>query len=169
MTAWLLDDGPFGMVSQQFDAAWQWPADTLHVVHEVADGARSDKSGRRQSMLTMGGHAPAVRVHRPLSTSSAAQYLLTHLRPRAPSATKNLGEDVAIALAATELLDVVFVTLDKAAAFVALAELGPGRVSTPLDVWADLHRPRLITVVQRDEMTRRTVTHGSLPGLPRRF
>ncbi len=169
MTSWLLEDGPLGTIGHQFDPSWSWPADTIHVVHDVAEAAKNDKSGRRQALLALGGAMPAVRVHRPLSTSPAAIYLLGHLRPRAPSATKNLGEDVAIALAATDFLDAVFVTMDKAAAFIAIAELGPGRVSTPLDVWYDLQRRDLISTEQRDTLVQRTVGQASLPGVPRRF
>lgn len=76
--SWLLDDGPFGHLAQQFDLSWNWPADTIHVVYSVADDAPKDQSGRRQQLLAMGGATPAVRVHRPLNTSPAAQYLLTH-------------------------------------------------------------------------------------------
>lgn len=170
MTEWLLDDGPFGHLATQFDASWRWPASTIHVVHDVSAAAATDKSGRRQNLLALGGPgSSAVQVHRPLSSSAAAGYLLAHIRPRAASATKNLAEDVAIALAATDFATAVFVTLDKAAAFMALAELGPGRVTTPLDVWADLHRRRLITQEQFAALMDRTVKKSGLPGMPRRF
>jgi hypothetical protein len=169
MTVWLIDDGPLSILALESVDTWQWPPDTLHVVHDVADAAKNDRSGRRQRLLAMGGATPAIRVHRPLADSPAAKYLLTHIRPRDPSATKNLGEDVAIAIAATELTTAVFVTLDKAAAFVALAELGPARVSTPLDVWHDLASRGLISNGQRDAMVRRTICGSALPGVPLRL
>lgn len=104
-----------------------------------------------------------------MASSPAAAYLLGHVRRKSYSATKNVGEDVAVALAATDLPSAVFVTLDKAAAFMALAELGPRRVSTPLDVWADLHARKLITKAHFDDLMDRTIKSSSLPGIPRRF
>jgi hypothetical protein len=51
----------------------------------------------------------------------------------------------------------------------ALAELGPCRVSSPLDVWAELHARKLINKVQFDALMDRTIKTSGLPGMPRRF
>jgi hypothetical protein len=169
MTPWLLDDGPFGLLAQVYDPTWAWPANTLHVVHDVAKAAKLDQSGRRQKLLTMGAPNLSVRVHRPTAYSAASTYFLKYLRPRAADARKNMGEDVAIALAATDEPSLVFVLRDGGAALVALAELGPGRVATPFECWHELHAAGLLTLAQRDDLHTRTHKGTALPGVPLRF
>ncbi|HEU4539439.1 MAG TPA: hypothetical protein VFS00_35210 [Polyangiaceae bacterium] len=137
---WLLDDGPFWVLSRFFDPAWAWPEGLMAVVREVADAAKRDKTGRREALLAMrapsGG--PSVAVHD--GGPAANAMLWEHLRPRAAEATKNLGEDVSIAVCATELPSAVFVAMDKRSVYVALAELGRGRVASPFDLWASLEQ-----------------------------
>lgn len=172
MTAplWLLDDGPLGDLALQLDVAWNWPASTLHVVGEVEVSARLDRSGRRARLLTMSsGGAPAIEVHHIVVGSPAADLLYRHLRRASSDATEDLGEHASIAFCALMSAAAVFVTADKKAAFLALAELGSGRVATPFDLWDDLSRKGLITRVQFDALCKRTVKESGLPGLPRRF
>jgi len=95
--------------------------------------------------------------------------LYRHLRRETEASTKNLGEDVAIAFAASMDPDAVFVTMDRAAAYVALAELGPGRVATPFDLWAYLRERGNVTGPQYDRLSERTWRSFGLPGLPWRF
>jgi hypothetical protein len=57
----------------------------------------------------------------------------------------------------TQLPEAVFVTMDKGAAFVALAELGPARVATPFDVWSWLREQSLISAEQRRALDNATV------------
>ncbi|MCU0681495.1 MAG: hypothetical protein MUF34_04415 [Polyangiaceae bacterium] len=110
----------------------------MAVVREVAEAAKKDKTGRREALLAMrapsGGLSVAVHDGGP----AANAMLWGHLRPRAAEATKDLGEDVSIAVCATELPSAVFVAMDKRSVYVALAELGRGRVATPFDFWAFL-------------------------------
>ncbi len=171
MTVWVLDDRPFGVLAQHLDPAWSWPAEAMHLVAEVAAGASRDKTGRRQKLLELSqGGRPCIAVHTLLASSPAGAMLWQHLRPNADSATRDLGEDASISFCATERRDAVFVTADKGAAFVALAELGPGRVATPFDLWFDLREERLITPSQCLSLCDATLKADSgLPGLPRRF
>lgn len=139
MTFWVLDDGPFGSLAKHYNRVWSWPARFLHTVAEVASAASLDRSGRRNSLLDMQHSGqPVIEVHSIMAGSKAANFLFEYLRPRAASATKNLGEDAAIAYCVTERTDACLVTDDKHAAFLALAELGRGRVATPFDLWDDL-------------------------------
>ncbi len=171
MSVWVLDDGPFGLLATQADLSAPWPSSALHVVAEVADSARLDQSGRRQALLTLTGSGglPVVQVHQILTGSAAATFLFSYLRPNAASATKDLGEHASIALCALELLDGVFVAMDKGAVFLALAELGRERVAMPFDLWSDLLAKNLIGATQYGELCQRTVKQTGLPGLPARY
>ena len=145
MKQWLLDDGPLGLLARYFDATWAWPAATLQVMREVALGAPADKSGRRQQLFTMldGAGAPCLRILD--GGERTAEILFQHVRTSAASATKDLGEDASIAYCMAEAPDAIFVTMDKRAAYVGLAELGSARVSTPYDLWAWLLDSRFIS------------------------
>ena len=52
---WVLDDTPFGHLSQIFDPARAWPADLITVVRSVADAANVDKTKRRLRLLNASG------------------------------------------------------------------------------------------------------------------
>ncbi|HZL16785.1 MAG TPA: hypothetical protein VFG23_03450 [Polyangia bacterium] len=167
---WLVDDGPLGLLALEFDPAWRWPASTLHVVEEVAAGAASDRSTRRTQLLQLkGADRPSVVVHAVAADSAAGEMLYRHLRPKGVASTKNIGEDVAIAFAATMDSEAVFVTMDKAAAYAALAELGPGRVASPFDLWAHLLDAGHVSKAQYDRLLDRTWKGRGLPGVPWRF
>jgi hypothetical protein len=170
MKIWLLDDGPLGLLARIFDPRWSWPAGALGVVREVADGATNDKSGRRASLLAMSAAsgAPCITVHDggPL----AAGVLFGHLRPQAATAMRDLGEDASIAICATELPAAIFVTMDKRAAYIALAELGGARVAPPFELWDWLEHQGLITPAEYRMLCEITAKqdHG-LSGVPLRF
>lgn len=170
MTPWVLDDGPFGDLALYFDAAWAWPADTLHLVGEVARGAQQDKSGRRLKLLQMtSGAAPSIRVHDIQVGTPASDMLFNHLRQNATDATSNLGEHASIAFCAVDAPDALFVPADKLAAYLALCELGPSRVASPFDLWEHLRSGKHITQAQFDLLCVRTTRMASLPAVPRRF
>jgi hypothetical protein len=170
MIQWLLDDGPLGDLALQFDPAWSWPASTIHIVSEVAAGAQRDRSGRRGNLLKMSaGGSPAIEVHDIQVGSPAADMLFAHLRRDAADATEDLGEHASIAFCAMQGPGFVFVAADKQAAFLALAELGRGRVASPFDLWAHLSRAKLITAAQFEALCQRTVKTSAFPGVPRRF
>jgi hypothetical protein len=170
-TKWLLDDGPFGLLAMVNPGNWNWPADALHVVEEVAVSAAKDKSGRRGKLLAMrDGNQPSITVHTIPAPSKAADYLFKYLRTRASMATRDMGEDASIAYCMAEDPDAVFVAMDKRAAYVALSELGSGRVVTPFDCWDGLLRGGLIARQDFDSLCDRALKGDSgLPGLPRRI
>ncbi len=166
---WVLDDGPLSVLAAHVDAAWAWPASTIAVVREVADAVSQDRSGRRAAILAMQA-SPGVGSVQVLDGGTEANNMLwTHLRPNASTATRDLGEDVAIAICATEFLEGVFVTMDKRAAYIASAELGRARVATPFEAWDALERASLITIDAFRSLCRRTATNDSgLNDIPRR-
>ena len=171
MSIWVLDDGPFGALARIFDPTWQWPPATLHLVREVASGAKFDKSGRRQKLLAMtSGGSLCFAVHDILEGTPAASMLFEYLRLSSTNATRDLGGDASIAFCAMEWTDAIFVTQDKGAALVALAELGMGRVATPFDLWHELAGRGLISRDQFQllcESTRKS--DSAWPGVPARF
>lgn len=172
MSIWILDDGPFGALALSFDSTWNWPPATLHMVKEVAGGAMKDRSGRRQRLLSMmNAGQPCISVHEIQEGTPAAEMLYGYLRPDSTHATKDLGEDASIAFCAMVRSDAFFVTQDRAAALVALAELGPGRVATPFDLWHDLEEKALISRNQCQELCDATYKSAKdlLPGIPRRI
>jgi hypothetical protein len=169
MRFWLLDDGPFGLLAKNLNPSWNWPASCLHIVKEVALAAQEDRSGRRTSWLGLRqGSRSVIEVHPIMAGTAAAKFLFEYLRPNAPGATKNLGEDASIAFCAKEQSDAVFVTMDKGAAFVALAELGPTRVASPLDLWRELFAEGLIDESQFSNLCDAVVKALGLPGTPAR-
>jgi len=170
MTVWVLDDGPLGILARHYNAAWAWPARSLHTIAEVAAAASRDRSNRRKSLLDMQQSGePVIEVHPIMVDSEAAHFLFEYLRPNAPSATKNLGEDAAIAYCAIERKDACFVTMDKGAAFLALSELGSDRVATPFDLWADLLSKGLISPDEFSSLCDTVRKSLALPGVPRRI
>jgi hypothetical protein len=112
---------------------------------------------------------PVIEVHSIMVGSQAARFLFEDLRPNAPSATKNLGEDAAIAYCAIERTDACFVTMDKGAAFLGLAELGRGRVATPFDLWDDLLCQGLIAPDEFSNLCEIVRKSLALAGVPRRI
>jgi hypothetical protein len=170
MTVWVLDEGPLGILARHYNRAWTWTGRTLHTVAEVASAAPLDKSGRRKSLLAMQhGGEPVIEVHSIMAGSPAAIFLFEYLRPNASSATKDLGEHAAISYCAIERTDACFVTMDKGAAFLALAELGTGRVATPFDLWDDLLAARLLSSDEFFKLCDAVHKSVGLPGVPQRI
>ncbi len=63
----------------------------------------------------------------------------------------------------------IFVTLDKRAAMLALAELGRGRVAHAFDLWLHLRDSGLVDSTVFDALCQRTKrSDGALPGIPLR-
>jgi hypothetical protein len=172
MTMWVLDDGPFSTLARVYSDAWNWPADSLHVVDEVAAAASQDRSGRRQKLLGMISTAgkPVVHVHEILDGSAASDMLFDYLRKQESHADKDLGEDASIAFCAKEAPEAVLVLSDRRGAFIALAELGRNRVATPFDLWEDLKSRGLVSPEEAQALHTATLKgDSSLPGIPRRF
>lgn len=171
MSHWIIDDGPFGDLAMFLDTGWKWPAATLHVVETVARGAASDKSGRRGKLLALKdlqGRACVV-THSIAIDTPAAKMLFGHLRKNASASVEHLGEHESIAYCAHDDASATFVAADKLACFLALAELGPGRVASPFDLWWDLKSRGLISVHQFEQLSQKTAKNSGLPGRPLRF
>ncbi len=170
MTFWLLDDGPFGVLSRFVDHSWQWPASTLHIMREVAQGAPYDKTGRRQRLMELRDASGLAGIQIHDGDDRAGAVLYGHLRPSGAAASKDIGEDASIAFCIAQEPNAIFVTMDKRSAYVALAELGPGRVATPFDVWIWLENNSLITCSQRDDLMRATAKGDQgIQGIPVRY
>lgn len=168
MTRWVLDNGPLVLLGRFARPAWSWPPNTIEVVREVAEEAKKTPHGRRLLELETDGQS-WVQVHDMSSAGPATEMLFGHLRCGAAS-TKNLGEDASIAFCAIEAKDAVFVSLDNNATYTALAELGPGRVATPFDLWAALEGLGLIEAGVRDDLNNAVLRkRQNLPGVPKRF
>lgn len=167
---WVLDDGPFGMLAQHFNPGWVWSPELLEVVESVAAGAAADKSGRRQSLLNLlAAGEPAIAV-RSLAFGSPGALAFEYLRKDEVEATKNVGEDESIAYCMTEASDAIFVTFDKVAAHIALAELGGARVASTFDLWFWLADKRMISERERDALCQAFLKKDStLPGIPLRL
>ncbi len=171
MMHWVLDDGPFGCLAQVVGHAWRPPRGHLHLSEYVAARAGTDKSGRRQRLLavTTSGE-PSLIVHPVVDGSDVSKMIYGHLRRTLSGTDRHLGEDESIALLALELTDAVFVTMDKGATYQALAELGPGRVASPFDLWDDLRAESCIAPGEFDRLCDLTTKGDSgLAGVPLRF
>ncbi len=166
MSLWLLDDKPFDLLAKEFDAGWAWPASTLHVMDAVARAASRDHSGRRARLLGLSTAAgePCVEQHAIIVGTPAAEHLFTHLRAHQRHAEKSLADDEAIAWCRVHR-EFDFVSMDKKAMYLALSELGPGRVYAPFDVWIDLAARGLITIEQAERLCERTAKESD-PNVP---
>ena len=91
--------------------------------------------------------AEIVQVLEVNAESPAEELLYGYFRSRSEyrkGSTINFAEHQALALLMTSEPNRVFVTFDKGAAYLALMELGAGRVVHPFDLWQQLnHRNRL--------------------------
>lgn len=168
MTRWMLDDGPFGLLSMASTPAWSWKPGSILLADTVAAGSSLDKSGRRQRLrdLRVDGEA-VVEVHAPSPKANATLY--SHLRPDTTTATRDLGEDESIALLIHDLPDVVLVLIEIRATRVALAELGYGRVATPFDYWAWLRDEGVIDGATFDDLCVRLLKKDTGLKRPVRF
>ena len=96
--------------------------------------------------------------------------LYEHLRKSSGLTAANLAEHQTIAWAVTEKEQAVFVTADRAAATLALAELGRSRVCHPVELWRNLLDDGMITDTQWQALLQRSLREDkSLPGVPWRY
>jgi len=169
VTVWIADVGPLGLLARVFDAGQPWPPGVLHVVRAVHGEAYGDGKGPRALLLdATTPEGPVVEVH-DFEPGSAAQRMLDeYLRPDPEIGDKDEGEHASIALCVHEAPEAMFVTTDKPAAYLALAELGPGRVATPFDLWADLRGRGLVSQEAFEALCDGTRKRFRLPGVPER-
>lgn len=154
MTTWILDDGPFDLISRfvNFLDLPNWPQGQLFVAEQTALDARH--SPTRNALLTT--NPTPFNVFNIMIGAPAFDIVYNHLRPTASRATANLAEHQAIAWIISERQDGIFVTGDKKAAFLALAELGRGRVAHPHDLWLQLRDQSLVDQAQFDGLCQTT-------------
>ena len=149
MTRWVIDEKPFDVLAEHCRGlASTLGSGGLTVVDEIERrvGASSYPWRRELIAANDGNGQRIIAVHPVMSGSAAFDYLFAELRPHLPSSDKDLVEHLSIAACAHDLPDAVFVAADKGAAFLALSELGCGRVATPFDLWDDLRRRSVIAL-----------------------
>lgn len=165
----MLDNGPLGHLAAVAREEWGWPGSTLHVTTAIA---REGATGQRTLALLgwLDGSGTAWIAQHDLAIGSDAERMYSQrLRPRSSHATKNVGEDMAIALLAHELPDGVLVTMDGKAALSALVELGRDRVVSPFDCWRWLLEQGRIDLATCRELDERTSRNMGLLGPPPRL
>lgn len=166
---WILDDGPLDVLARHAELIdrERWPKGTFLVADTTAAAAADD---HRRRALLQEKDAGLVSVFSIAPKGEAADIVHRHLRDRGTSPTANLAEHQCIAYALTAAPNAIFVTQDKRAAFLALYELGPGRVVHSMDLWRHLERDKLVDTEGFTRLVNYTVhADQSLPGAPWRF
>lgn len=149
MIRWVIDEKPFNVLAEHCRAsASSFGPGVVTVVDEIERRASISTFPWRSGLVAAkdGSGQRTIAVHEVMSGTPAFEYLFAELRPHAASADKDLVEHLSIAACAHDLPDAVFVAEDKGAAFLALSELGRGRVATPFDLWDDLLGRSVITL-----------------------
>ena len=163
MTAWILDDGPFGHLAKIIGNGnlQNWPTGQLFVAEQTAVDAEHDQA--RKALLT--ANPTPFRTFRIMMGTEAFEIVFGHLRRLQSRTTANSAEHQSIAWIITEQKDGVLVTEDKKAAFLALAELGKGHVAHSYDLWLYLRDKRLVNQTQFDNLCEATrkVIQGEIP------
>ena len=154
MTAWILDDGPFNDLAKivRIEDLTGWPKDRLFVAEQTALDAESDS--HRRTLLA--ADPTPFQSFKIMMGSPAFSIVYSHLRPTTSRATANLAEHQSIAWIISERPDGIFVAKDKKAAFLALAELGCGKVASPHDLWLWLRDEKLVDQTQFEGLCRTT-------------
>jgi len=154
MPAWILDDGPLGLLARfiHADDVSGWPAGEFYVAEQTALDARPDAT--RNALLV--AESSPFQFFSIMMDSRAAEMIHDHFRLIEGRATANLAEHQSIAWAICERPDAVFVVIDRKATILALAELGCGRVAHAHDLWLYLRDKELITPLQFESLCRAT-------------
>jgi len=165
----LLDNGPLGHLAEVMHDQWSWKAGTLHVSDIVARERATGALTRRLLEACDAAGERWITQHALVLGSPAERMYTGRLRSRYGQATKTSGEAASIALLAHGLEDGVLVTMDAKAAFIALVELGPGRVISPFDCWRWLLEEGCIEAATRASLDERTSETMSVAGVPGRL
>lgn len=165
---WILDDGPFGHLAAvvELDRVSEWELGVLVVAEATADAA----SPRSRALLEARRAAqPVIATFKILlGAGDPAEVVLGELHPDV-SSTTNLAEHESIAWALAHGSDTVFVSADKRAVLIALAELGRHRVAHAFDVWIDLKQRGWLSSETFSHLCELTHKHDQgLPRLPSR-
>ena len=152
-----LDTGPLDILAAAWTLRpWTWSGKVLHVVDAVAKETAGSHRGRELLSRCGDDSLTWVRQHSLLVGSAAQRFYTDQLRPKSSESTTNVGEDVSIALLATEFDGGVFVTMDGRATLSGLLHLGPGRIETPFDCWAWLEESGHVDATSRADLDRLT-------------
>lgn len=153
---WMLDDTPANDLAEVLHGVPEpgvpFPAGIFHTSREVMK--LSSKSPTRSRFLLRLENLGSLQVH-DITYGSDTFVLYTEYRKGAQT-DANRGEHEAIALCTTALTRTVFVAGDKLACWLALLELGSGRVATPYELWDDLKARRILTEDLWDKLCERT-------------
>ena len=153
---WILDDMVLEDMARKVSPhdLSTWSNNELVVADATARAATQDDSGRRQSMLEARSEISGTEVISSFTVtvgSPAGRILYNHLRTSTSRpTTANLAEHESIAWAMADPAgeDSIFVTRDKLAAMLALAELGRGRVCHPYEFFEYLFNRGYLTEQQ---------------------
>lgn len=169
---WIVDDGPLDMLAAEVDVdqVRAWPPGMLCVADETWRSS-TDPGSRRQ--LLLGAATPTgVPVWKSFDVpvaGEAARVLYGHLRKDRASAA-DLAEHQAIVWALLFEQRAVLVTGDKAAATLALAELGRSKVCHPIEFWHNMKEDQLVTPQQWESLCQRWLrADRACPGVPWRY
>lgn len=134
--SWLLDDGVIDLLARCPGAI----RDALRQEDlAIAEATATDGSEERRQFFQE-AHVKTLRIE---MESVAEKLLYGHFRSRSEyqrGTVVNFAEHQAFALLLTEEQNRTFVTFDKGAAYLALLELGPGRVAHPVDLFWHLEQ-----------------------------
>lgn len=172
---WILDDMAFGHIARLITISdiSVWPAGILFLANTTVQAACLDHSGRRSAVLAARSVTTGEAVFSSFTVtvgSPAGIILYDHLRTGS-GGSANLAEHESIAWALTDPDgDSVFVTQDKLAAMLALAELGRTKVCHSYELWNEMLSNNYLTQQQfRDLMTASANRDKSIPAVPRRL
>ena len=169
---WIIDDGPLDMMAAELDApaVASWPQERFFVAEATYAASQEHGSRRRAFLHAKSANGQSViRTFDVLVGTQTGLVLYDHLR-RHHSSSADLAEHQAIAWAIVERPTATVVTADKAAATLALSELGMDRVCHPMEFWKYLEDASLITTEVWGALCERLLrADRTLPGLPWRY
>jgi hypothetical protein len=168
---WILDDGVFGLLAQKRPSSIEtWPCGRLLIADATERAARD--IGRRGQLLDIVSEEQKTPLFEKFSIQLGDvgwQILYEHLRQKSSDVSKDLAEHEAIAWCLTRDQDAIFVSCDKLAVTLALAELGRGRVAHPFELWERFHEEKWITSQELDGLLRSTKAQNQGLSIPWRF
>lgn len=167
---WVLDDGTFDTLADfGRPELLAYPPGRLVVAPSTAQAATDSEARARLLRLeTPNGHRLFEIFEILLDGEDPAAAIFLELHREAETSV-NRAEREAIAWALARADDAVFVTEDKLAALIALAELGRTRVAHPFDLWIELREADAVTPADFKRLCDRTKGRDQrLPRMPGR-